>query len=156
MQNLTLGEDKQNRSRTSHSEENLRNFTQFLDSKYGNCYAFHLKEKVSQEYPYLHTIHIGPEYGLTLTLYAEQKEYLPDITDALGFRVMVHNATRMPFPEDEGFNISPGFKTSVGIKKKAVSRAEQPYGSCVNIDKKGNEARNAFISEIPTIGYTSD
>lgn len=55
--------------------------------------------------------------GLSLTLSAEQYEYIPFLTQASGLRLMVHNQSTMPFPEDRGFFIRPGQRTSIGFKK---------------------------------------
>ena len=50
----------------------------------------------------------------------EQDQYLGDMTDAAGIRLVVHPQTRMPFPEDEGISIGPGRLTSVGLKMVSV------------------------------------
>ena len=31
--------------------------------------------------------------------------------------MVIHQAERMPFPEDEGINIAPGHSTSVGMRE---------------------------------------
>ena len=53
--------------------------------------------------------------GLALELYAEQVEYM-DLTPTAGFKIVTHNPHEMPFPEDEGISISPGYETSIGIR----------------------------------------
>ena len=54
--------------------------------------------------------------GLSVELFVEQEEYIRELSNAAGIRILVHNDTRMPFPEDEGFSVAPGVKTSIGIK----------------------------------------
>ena len=55
--------------------------------------------------------------GLELKLFVELGEYVPEIRESLGFRVVVHDQTQVPFPEDQGFNISPGYHSMLGIRK---------------------------------------
>ena len=46
-----------------------------------------------------------------------QEDYIPDIGDSAGLRLVIHPQGAMAFPEDEGVTISPGHYTSVAIKK---------------------------------------
>lgn len=39
------------------------------------------------------------------------------VSDEAGVRVTLHNQGMMPFPYLEGFSVSPGTATSVGLKK---------------------------------------
>ena len=52
-----------------------------------------------------------------MILNVNQKEYLPKLLDTAGIRLVVHEPGRIPFPEDEGITASPGYSTSVGIRK---------------------------------------
>uniref|UniRef100_A0A915PR56 Uncharacterized protein n=1 Tax=Setaria digitata TaxID=48799 RepID=A0A915PR56_9BILA len=97
-----------------------KNFTRWEHGTYGNCYTFLVTR---QEYVGF----LGPLYGLSLTLHVEDKEYLIRHSQGSGFKVEVHPAEYIPFPEDKGFTISPGILTSVGIKKKRISRMPLPY-----------------------------
>ena len=55
--------------------------------------------------------------GLHVILNVHQKEYLPELADTAGIRLLVHEKDRMPFPEDEGITVSPGHSTSIGLRK---------------------------------------
>ena len=57
------------------------------------------------------------QIGLTIVLNIGQYEYIPDVGEAAGAVVVVHDSDDMPFPEDEGILALPGKLTSVGIKK---------------------------------------
>ena len=63
--------------------------------------------------------------GLVLHLDIEQEEYIGPLTDQAGIRVLLHDQGSMIFPFEEGFSVSPGISTSVGIKK--VRKAFQIY-----------------------------
>ncbi len=54
--------------------------------------------------------------GLTLVLYAEGLERLKGYTQTHGFRVEIHPFKTISFPWTNGFFVSPGFETNVGIK----------------------------------------
>lgn len=47
----------------------------------------------------------------------EQSEYVADLSEKAGVRVLIHHVGEMPFPEDRGIDILPGRLTSVGIRK---------------------------------------
>ena len=59
--------------------------------------------------------------GLALELNAQQAEYMVGITTTAGFKVVIHDPKVMPFPEDEGISISPGFESSIGIRVVSIS-----------------------------------
>ena len=53
--------------------------------------------------------------GLTLELFIEQDEYVPELTENAGVRVTIHPQDRMPFPEDDGLLASADFMTMIGV-----------------------------------------
>ena len=55
--------------------------------------------------------------GLSLELYIQQIEYIGTLSPAAGVRVLIHPRSSMPFPEDQGISIPPGYETSIGIRK---------------------------------------
>ena len=55
--------------------------------------------------------------GLKLQIYVEQDKYIPGIADGAGIRLVIHNQTDMPLPNEQGINIQPGTKTSIGLTK---------------------------------------
>jgi len=52
-----------------------------------------------------------------LILNVNQDEYISEGDDAAGMRIVIHQAQRMPFPEDEGLAINPGQTTSIGLRR---------------------------------------
>ena len=52
-----------------------------------------------------------------MTLHIHQEEYVDELAEAAGVRVVVHPQDRMPFPADEGILANPGQATSIGIKQ---------------------------------------
>ena len=47
-------------------------------------------------------------------------EYIPSLTQEAGVRVLLTPQRVIPFPVDEGFTVSPGFSTSVGLRQVCV------------------------------------
>ncbi|EJD74030.1 hypothetical protein LOAG_18598 [Loa loa] len=94
---------------------------------------------------------VGPLYGLSLTLYVADNEYLARHSQGSGFKVEIHPAEYIPFPEDKGFTISPGVMTSVGIKQMRVTRMPLPYDGTDcgdfgdNIENDGLKWMNASL-----------
>ncbi|XP_022106897.1 degenerin mec-10-like [Acanthaster planci] len=114
------------------------NFTSFYHYKFGNCYTFNsfrFGESLKTSRP-------GPLYGLTLELFLEQEEFMPEITEAAGFRLVVHDRDTMPFPEDDGISISPGSKTAITARVVTIERLGNPYGNCT---KKHDEPDDGNI-----------
>ncbi|XP_067675353.1 amiloride-sensitive sodium channel subunit gamma-like [Haliotis asinina] len=124
------------------------NFTHFYNYMYGNCYTFNPKDNDS------YISRTGPLFGLSLMLYADEEEYISSLGSSVGFKVVVHSPNTMPFPEDDGFDISPGFATSVGVTKVAVERVPQPYGDCKLYGDGVEEPPNIYTTEVPNISYS--
>ena len=55
--------------------------------------------------------------GLTLDLFVNEDQYLPEMIDKVGVRVVIHNQSDVAFPEQDGFSIPPGMASFVGITK---------------------------------------
>ncbi|CAB4041522.1 degenerin deg-1-like, partial [Paramuricea clavata] len=72
---------------------------------------------------------------LSLRLNIQQEDYLKYVSDEAGVRVILHDQGMMPFPYLEGFSVSPGTATSVGIQKTVISRVDR-FGNhtCWNVD----------------------
>ena len=44
----------------------------------------------------------------------------------------MHNQTKLPFTQDNGINISPGFDTYVGVTRHFTRKLGKPYSNCLN------------------------
>ena len=64
-----------------------------------------------------------------MIIHIDQSEYIADVSDTAGIRVLVDNPGAMPFPEDLGLSVSPGFETSIGIR--LVSRVKESSVYCI-------------------------
>jgi len=52
--------------------------------------------------------------GLSLTFNVDQDDYIGDMADGAGLRVVVHDQSQMPFPEYSGIAVNPGQLTYIG------------------------------------------
>ncbi|XP_046367438.2 amiloride-sensitive sodium channel subunit gamma-like [Haliotis rufescens] len=126
------------------------NFTHFYNYMHGNCYTFIPKDEA-----FTFISKTGPLYGLALMLYVEEEKYISSLgSSGVGFKVVVHNHNTMPFPEDEGFDTSPGFATSVGVTKVTTERVSAPYGNCKGYGSGVEEPPNIFTTQVPNITYS--
>ena len=57
----------------------------------------------------------------------DQDDYVKEVGDTAGLRVVVHPQDRMPFPEDEGITVATGYATSVGLRQVLVSVTSLSY-----------------------------
>ena len=48
-----------------------------------------------------------------------------------GARVVVHNQSITPILSSEGFDISTGYQTNIGIRRSFLSKLDSPYSECI-------------------------
>ncbi|XP_077864394.1 uncharacterized protein LOC144349923 [Saccoglossus kowalevskii] len=104
-------------------------FYNFQDNVYGNCYTFNHGNDGSDLKRATNT---GSEYGLKLTLFTEQSEYISIFGQESGVRFMVHDPFTTPFLGDMGIDAKTGTATSVIIKQREEKRASPPWGNCTD------------------------
>nr|CAD2184833.1 unnamed protein product [Meloidogyne enterolobii] len=101
-----------------------KDFKQIFDPTYGNCYTFNWNRNAT-----VTAYRAGANYGLKVMLYANVSEYL-SITEAVGFRITVHDKWTVPFADAFGYNAPTGFMSAFGVRMKKFFRLEPPYGHC--------------------------
>ncbi|XP_071953220.1 epithelial sodium channel subunit alpha-like [Antedon mediterranea] len=132
-----------------------QNFSRFLNPIYGNCYTLNPLNTSFAGGEYKSSSFPGPSYvslfaGLTMTLFIELAQYLPQISSS-GLRLHIHSQNTMPFPEDEGLYIPPGYRTSVSIRKMITSRIGRPYNTCV---KDSDESYHNIYHDLYGMSYS--
>lgn len=50
-------------------------------------------------------------------MFIEQSQYIPEISDTAGARVVIHEQGQIPFPYNEGHSVLPSRSTSFGIRR---------------------------------------
>ena len=94
--------------------------------KYGNCFTFNSgMDEDGKTLRILKATKPGPSQGLLLEINVEQEQYVGPLTVEAGIRVLLHGQGEMVFPFEEGFSVSPGLSTSVGIKKTQIIRLDR-------------------------------
>ncbi|GFN84460.1 FMRFamide-gated na+ channel [Plakobranchus ocellatus] len=131
----------------------VENFTSFFDGNYFNCFTFNGGQLRDQ----LQMHATGPENGLSLIISVEKFDPVPtvygiynfenNILHSAGIRVVVHAPGSMPSPVDHGFDIPPGYSSSVGLKAVLHTRLSEPYGNCTEKALEGIQTyRNTFFA----------
>ncbi|XP_077867543.1 uncharacterized protein LOC144356731 [Saccoglossus kowalevskii] len=105
-------------------------FYTFQDEKYGNCFKFN-HGKYNTEVR--STSKQGANYGLKLTLFLEQNEYISMYGRDAGVRVVIEPSDRVALPQDEGTTIKPGTVTSIGLRETRIEKKSKPYGNCSEV-----------------------
>jgi Amiloride-sensitive sodium channel len=135
------------------------NFSWFASADFYNCYTFNGVDLAvagdvngtldgdagggRQQRQPLIASSTGPESGLSLTLYLENDDGSPSEHDAsyyafqntgnaVGVRVTVHAPRTRPNPVDSGFDVPPGYSSSVGLSVTQYRRLGLPFGECVS------------------------
>lgn len=114
--------------------EHLEDYFRYLpDGTYYNCYTFSA-EKIG---PFANGL--GPDMGLSLIFYLGTTASAPfpgrfdsssNVKQGTGVRVTIHNPGTLTSPITQGFDIPPGYSTSVGLQASKIERLGQPYGNC--------------------------
>ena len=65
--------------------------------------------------------------GLVLQLDVEPHEYVYELTNEEGVRVVLHEQGSTPFPDEEGFSVASGGATSVGLKKVHIQLLHKAF-----------------------------
>ncbi|XP_038074050.1 degenerin unc-8-like [Patiria miniata] len=102
-----------------------KNFTHFYNYLYGNCYTFNFYGRRAQK-----VTQAGPFGGLTMELYIDQPQYVPGLQNSAGVKVFISEQNQVPFPEDKGVIVGPGYETSIALKKVRIDRIGEPYTNC--------------------------
>ncbi|XP_071506084.1 epithelial sodium channel subunit gamma-2-like [Diadema antillarum] len=100
-------------------------FTKIQDIRYGNCYIFNQFKKSAVK-----TRTTGSQYGLHLTLFVDEPEYVGVLSPEVGVVVSINHPSIFPFPEDDGILVSTGQVASIGLKRTYITRLPEPYGDC--------------------------
>ena len=113
------------------------NFTYFANPSYFNCFTFNGGSSRGRE-PRVRST--GPEAGLTLVLYleADNGDFQEDGTyftsrstaNSAGVRVNIHPPDTRPNPANGGFDVPPGYSSSVGFSVYKHDRLGKPYANC--------------------------
>ncbi|KAH3820941.1 hypothetical protein DPMN_122693 [Dreissena polymorpha] len=137
------------------------NFTLYFDGKnYYNCFTFNsgydeVKKEPKEQKLLMHTT--GPQNGLSVILSLENDNPpagaygLYDVKNHIAFsggvRAQVHAPNTMPSPADHGFDVPPGYSTSVGLKAVLHARLPNPHGNCTYNHLEGDRSyRNTIFS----------
>ncbi|XP_071506090.1 epithelial sodium channel subunit beta-like [Diadema antillarum] len=104
----------------------FEHFTKIQYIRYGNCYTFNQFKKSAVK-----TRSTGSQYGLHLTLFVDEPEYVGVLSPEVGVVVSINHPSIFPFPEDDGILVSTGQVASIGLKRTHITRLPEPYGDCV-------------------------
>ncbi|XP_030836699.1 acid-sensing ion channel 1C isoform X2 [Strongylocentrotus purpuratus] len=114
--------------------EKKANFSVKL-TEWGPCFVFN---DADNGYPPVTVQRAGKSYGLELMLDVQQWEYFfsPFTRQSAGFQILLYDYGSVPLIEDQGFGISPGTHTHVGVEVTDVNNLKPPFGSCEDKELK--------------------
>ncbi|KAG1676278.1 Degenerin mec-10 [Nymphon striatum] len=91
-----------------------KNFTLKYDFKFGNCWTFEPRDDKGEA---VHTIRSGPQFGLSVDVYAPANNRIKDLDSVSGFRIVVHDPEDLTFPESSGFDANIMSRMSIGVQE---------------------------------------
>lgn len=114
-------------------------FYLYHNYNYGNCYRFNGVDsnQVLGKHNYTSTTvrkssKSGWRNGLRLELYTGDQGNQQKYSYKVGYRVIVHNQSNVPFPDEDGIDVSAGLQTNVAVSRTFVYRLSAPYSQCVD------------------------
>ncbi|ESO09382.1 hypothetical protein HELRODRAFT_168363 [Helobdella robusta] len=117
-------------------------FKYFSNNYHGNCYTFNSATSWNENSSMRMSRKAGPRYGLSILFNVEQKEYVGQMSQSAGLRVVVHDPARMPFPEDEGILVAPNALTHIAVTMVnnfllliKTQKINGLYGNCRSTDQ---------------------
>ncbi|XP_071496689.1 uncharacterized protein [Diadema antillarum] len=121
---------------------NYTDFRMWQNKAYGNCFTFNHGDDNSTMRT---TSKSGSTYGLHMTLFIEQPEYVGLFSQETGVRVTIHHPSVTPYPEDVGITAPTGQATSIGIRQNFIERLPEPHGNCTH-DGSDTQFQDEFYS----------
>ncbi|CAG0922950.1 unnamed protein product [Notodromas monacha] len=112
-----------------------KDFYKWQNQEYGNCFTFNsplLAVATGGEDKVYRTTKFGHRYGLKLTLNIERDDYLSSVTRTQGARMLIHNRAEIPFPAENGIDLSPLLETSVDVKRVYNMLCHSKLGSTID------------------------
>ncbi|GFU48165.1 amiloride-sensitive sodium channel subunit gamma [Nephila pilipes] len=97
--------------------------TYFQNIRYGNCITFNGRNKDMKP---LKVFDTGSGNGLILELDLESSFY-QQFSKTIGARVVIHDPNETPTPEEQGFDVGPGYETSISLRQSVVFRLPAPF-----------------------------
>ncbi|XP_038045203.1 uncharacterized protein LOC119719784 isoform X2 [Patiria miniata] len=120
---------------------NLSDIQEFQDDTYGNCFTFNPEG-------FFATSTTSSRYGLRMTLFLEQSEYISIFGQEAGVRVAISPPGIRPNPTHHGFTVKPGTVTSIGLRYNFVNRKPHPYGKCQTSVENSPIIEDGVVREI--------
>ncbi|KAF6027068.1 hypothetical protein EB796_014629 [Bugula neritina] len=110
-----------------------QDFYQFYDRRYGNCYTFNSGLSGT----YSKTNSPGAAFGLSMTLFINQPNYIPVLSPQAGVKLLIHKQGEVPQISEKGFNLAPGLKTSIALRYLVMERLEgENYSNCTKRNER--------------------
>jgi len=80
-----------------------------------------------------------------MTMNIQQDEYVTEAGDTAGIVVVIQPQNQMPFPEDDGTLVSPGFATSIAVVQVTQFTAKRRrLFVCLSLNRIMREVFNRF------------
>ena len=97
-----------------------------------------------------HSQQAGSDYGLQLELYVGDPVNQIKYTHSSGIRVLIHNQTAEPVPEELGINCNPGVETNIAVSRLFIDHLSLPYNDCIEELNNENFQRNTVFYTLKT------
>ena len=133
-----------------------QDFFWYHDYYYGNCFRFNGGDQDNQtmadfefkSYDIKKVSKIGWRNGLQLEMFAGAPGYQQQYTPKIGFRIIVHNQSIIPFPDEDGVDAPTGFETNVAISRTFMRRLPDPYSNCITEVTEKEASKNEILMEM--------
>lgn len=128
-------------------------FEYFHDYDYGNCYRFNGNRNSSGQTRSLKVSRkAGQDNGLRLELFVGHTEQQQQYIYKSGMRVVIHNQSVIPFPDDDGIDVSTGKQTNIAVSRTFINRLSSPFSDCIDKLDREVSTKNPILKQMYKTG----
>lgn len=74
----------------------------------------------------------GQDTGLRLELNVGDAFIDQQFSEKSGMKIIIFNQTKIPFPDEDGIDVSTGQQTNIAISRTFINRLSNPYSNCID------------------------
>lgn len=106
------------------------------------------KNKSNDSVPIKKIKQAGWSNGLRLELYTGDPVSQEQYIYKSGMRVIVHNQSVIPFPDEDGIDVSVGRQSNIAVSRTFIERLPPPYNDCIEELDEVTLTRNSLLASL--------
>lgn len=127
-------------------------FVHTYDYNYGNCFTFNSgRFPNGSAAPIRKISEAGSDRSFRMDIFLGDDKFQNDFIPNSGARIVIHNQSNTPIISSEGFDISTGYQTNIGIKRSFLYKLDAPYSTCIKESDSPDSHPSNYYKKMFTI-----